>query len=206
LLLFGDAGAQVALALVVLGSRPRQRGFTLIEMMITVAIVGILATLAIFGVSKYVRLSKSAEATQMIGAFKASQETYKSDMFSYLDVSGSNAISDASYYPTQALEQKAHSWVQVEGSETPLGLRIKQLGVVADGPVQFIYACAAGNGTQIPAGHQLLTTPVDNWPAAATGQPWYVVSAKADLNGNGVESRFASASFTTQIFVENEGE
>jgi prepilin-type N-terminal cleavage/methylation domain-containing protein len=186
---------------------PPQRGFTLIEVMITVAIVGILATLATWGVTKYIRMSRSSEATQMIGSFKAAEEAYKSDMFSYLDVSGSGAITDDSYYPAKSTKgQKAYSWVEKAGSETPLGERIRQLGVVADGPVHFIYACAAGPGTKAPAGHQLSNTTVENWPTGPTGQPWYVVTAKGDLNGNDVESVFTSSSFTTQIFIENEGE
>jgi prepilin-type N-terminal cleavage/methylation domain-containing protein len=189
------------------GIRSQQRGFTMVELMITVAVVGILATLATWGVTKYIRLSKASEATQMIGAFKVAQETYKSDMFSYLDVSGANAILPGSYYPDiSTTEQKGRAWLQVEGSETPVGLRIKQLGVVAEGPVYFIYACAAGSGTQVPAGHQLAITTVDSWPTQATGQPWYVVNARADLDSDGIEASFTSASFTSQIFVENDGE
>jgi prepilin-type N-terminal cleavage/methylation domain-containing protein len=181
-----------------------QRGFTMVELMITVAIVGILATLATWGVTKYIRLSKSSEATQMIGAFKAAEEAYKSDMFSYLDVSGANAISNDSYYPGKSTKGRlARGWGE---AESDVGKRIKQLGVVADGPVHFIYACSAGSGTQAPDGDQLPNTTVANWPTQATGQPWYVVNAKADLDGDDTESRFTSASFTTQIFVENEGE
>ena len=44
-----------------------KRGFTLVELMIVVAIIGILAALAIYGVNRYVKSSKSAEAKEMLG-------------------------------------------------------------------------------------------------------------------------------------------
>ncbi len=58
---------------------PRSRGFTLIEVMITVAIVAILAAIAIPSYSEYVRRGRVTEAVSMLSGMRVKMEQYFQD-------------------------------------------------------------------------------------------------------------------------------
>jgi type IV pilus assembly protein PilA len=60
------------------------QGFTLVELMIVVAIIGILAAIAIPNYLNYQMKAKTAEAKTNLGAIKTSQESYRADNDVYL--------------------------------------------------------------------------------------------------------------------------
>src|ERR1017187_1478170 len=57
-----------------------QKGFTLIELMIVVAIIGILAAVAIPAYSNYTKKAKFTEVVSAIGGLKTAIETCSADM------------------------------------------------------------------------------------------------------------------------------
>ena len=65
------------------------RGFTLIELMITVAIIGILAGVALPAYNEYVQRGKMAEATSTLADLRFQMERYYQDNRRYTDAAGS---------------------------------------------------------------------------------------------------------------------
>jgi len=178
-------------------SRSRQAGFTLAELLAVVVMIGILATIAAVSYRRYMTSVKVAEATAMVGNIRAAQENYRSETMRYLNVSGEQA-----WYPAAPNKNK-RAWDFPSHADYN---NWRQLGVRSDGPVYFGYVTYAGlAGTDVtePTG----TTATFNFPEAdEITEPWYIIQAAGDLDGDGVRCYVVGSSFTGEIYVENEGE
>jgi prepilin-type N-terminal cleavage/methylation domain-containing protein len=175
--------------------RAEQRAFTLLELLTVVTIVGVLATLGLVSYRRFITSSKSSEAIYMVGSIRAAQESYRAETLSYLDVSaGFNE-----YFPTSSVGAKKTGWDAAAHKDYT---RWRQLGARPDGAVYYGYLVGAGVAGAAPPALHLANKPT--W--ATTTEPWYVIEAKGDVDGNGIFSWVAGSSFTGEIYLENQGQ
>jgi type IV pilus assembly protein PilA len=174
------------------------RGFTLTEMMVVVAIVGVLSSLALVGYRRYINAAQAAEAKIMIQAIRGGQETYKSEMLQYLPVSSSIAT----YYPNTAPNDTRYSWIQTGHMDYANWML---LNLNPDGPVRFGYACVAGLGGNImaPSGF----SPAPGMPGGlAPTVPWYSIQAMNQRDPHRPAEYYAAVSTDNIVISQNADE
>ena len=88
-----------------LRARRQQAGFTLLELMTVVVIVGILATLATYGVRKYTLQAKKSEAISMLTQIRAAEEAYRDETFQYLGLDDFDV-----WHPTSTPDTGKRGW------------------------------------------------------------------------------------------------
>jgi len=148
-------------------------GFTLVELMIVVVILGILAAVAIPAFTRYIKKSKTAEATRSIASIYTAETTYYAQSGERPDATGvlpAPQFCGAPASPSGApsATRRAGNWT---GNWTTLGFG-------TDTPVYYQYAVTATG-----AGNAAVAT----------------ITAHGDLDGNGTQSTFQRAlSINTQ--------
>ncbi len=80
--------------------RKTQQGFTLIELMIVVAIIGILAAVAIPAYKDYIARSQATEASVLLSGLKAPVAEYYNDSATLPNLTDINAIDGGKYVST----------------------------------------------------------------------------------------------------------
>jgi type IV pilus assembly protein PilA len=175
------------------------RGFTLVELMIVVAIVGILATLAVVGYRKLIQSSHVSEATGMVQNIRVAQEAYHSETQQYAQVD--STLTD--YYPAAPKYEVVTAWGAT--CTNCFNVLWSALPVHVDGPVLFGYATVAGLATNAPpTGITINGSPLV-FPVAPTTD-WYVVAAEGDLDGDpNNNTHVYGCSWMNQVFVDHDG-
>jgi type IV pilus assembly protein PilA len=172
------------------------RGFTLVELLTVVTIVGILAATAMVYVGRHIKAARAAEAVAMVQSIRAAEERYRSENRAYLSVSSSLV----DYQPLTSPDGNLHAFYN---GDTDKDVRWKVLGPSVAGPVRFGYAVVAGSsGGTIPTPNTALNP---NYPTPTSD--WYVIQASSgDPDHDGTTCYILSSSMSSEVYVENEGD
>ncbi|HEY8092101.1 MAG TPA: prepilin-type N-terminal cleavage/methylation domain-containing protein [Polyangiaceae bacterium] len=188
-----------------MGLRRRSRGFTLIEMMITVAVVGVLSLLAVVAYRRWVKSSYITEAQGILSSVRQGEERFAGENGGYLDVTG--AVGVGNDYPLQTPTNKVTGWGgSCTWCKTPSGFNT--LGVTANAPVIFGYSVVA-DSTKTPSSRGVSVTlngKAFDFSGLVGGAPWYFAEADANTSGDTTSWVHVYAlSGTNQMFTDGEG-
>jgi prepilin-type N-terminal cleavage/methylation domain-containing protein len=184
--------------------RARARGFTLVELMTVVIIVGILATIGIASFRRYVYGSKTTEALAMVQSIRGAEERWRAQNLTYLNVS-----TGGNWYPSAPVPRTKRSFYN-NGTCAPTpdpseDCRWKLLNPTVTGPVEFGYMVNAGGPSDaMTTPHTNARPPNWNGWGTTTGkqEPWFVIQAIGDSDGDGRFSKFVASSLKGEVYQE----
>jgi prepilin-type N-terminal cleavage/methylation domain-containing protein len=173
--------------------RARAPGFTLVELLAVVVIMGILATIGTMMVRKHFDDAKAIEATTVIQALRGGQEARRAENGAYVDASVGT-----DWYPA-APDGKVRSWVAPSHIDAA---RFRQLGVSRPEGTRFGYLVNAGLPSATMTAPQSPTKPT--WPTPT--DLWYVIQAAGDRDADGTYMYVIASSANGELFVEQDSE
>jgi type IV pilus assembly protein PilA len=174
-----------------------RRGFTMVELLAVVAMIGILAAIAVAGYRRYLSSARTSDAKSIMGAIRIAEENHRAETLSYLGCSASPG--SVPYYPANPNGKKRH-WVN------PGHLNVgcwRMLNVSTDSPTTFGFNVVSGAAGIAPPAPDTISKPT--WPAPTT-EPWYVIQGVGDDDADGNYVYLLGSSFNGEVYVENEGE
>jgi type IV pilus assembly protein PilA len=130
----------------------KREGFTLIELMIVVAIIGILAAIAIPNFLRFQLRSKAGEGKVNLAAIRTAEEGYYAEYSTYVETTVQSPRDEATL--TGAAGAQKFVWADLGG--------FGEMGFEPEGDVYYTYAAEAGPTPGTPPFTEYLASAVSN--------------------------------------------
>ena len=177
-------------------------GFTLIEALIVVVLIGVLAVIATVAYRRWVHTSYMTEAQDMVSSIRAAQESFRAENGGYLNVS--TGLGPGNDYPLLTPGKSKTGWGGTCTGCVNTTTGWSALNVSSSAPVIFGYSTIASNTNGVAPNNLAYRGGALDFSSMAT--PWYVVEADGDVDGNGIFCNVYGLSGTNQIYINNEAE
>jgi type IV pilus assembly protein PilA len=154
----------------------RRGGFTLIELMIVVAIIGILAAIAIPNFMRFQLKAKAGEGKTNLAAIRTAEESYMAEFGKYIPTSAA--------HPASVPGTQKEAW----GSAAPVGFGT--IGWAPEGAVYYQYMV----NTDSSAGVDFLAEAVSDIDGNASTNEWAYVKPVPGATSAGAAATISSCS------------
>ena len=196
-----------------MGERRREGGFTLMELMVVVVIIGVLATVAVFMFTRYVARAKASEVPAMFAELKLREQQFHLEFEEYL----STGANDTDFFPSAPPPGSTPQSFTVSSSPVPPapqdtkfpGASWQTLRINPDKTQLYcIYVARAGaGGDATNVGTTAAAAPFNlGGSLALPATNWFYLLAKCDFDGDGITSIYFTLSDTEGTIVQRPGE